>query len=329
MEALQNIFTYSLVHAALRMSTPITLAALAAVVSRQGGITNIGIEGTMLFGAYFGFVSAYISGSWVLGLVASVIVGLLVSLVIGVVHLRYKTHIFVIGFAMNMLALGSTRFLLQQMFGVSGALLVSNPVTLPVLRLSIAEGNPVTASLFSGYSLLEPLAPLLVLGVWYALYRTSAGLRLRSVGLNEPAAQTAGIDIHRAKMASILLSGVFAGIAGAHLSMGYSSMFVENMTNGRGFMALAAANFGGGNPFYAFLGCLVFGVSDSIAIRLQSTGIPAQFVLMIPYLVTVIVLTAAMIRSQKYSDTARIARKLTDEITASEIEQKQEEGRVS
>ena len=324
METLQNIFSYSLVHATLRMSAPITLATMAAVISRQGGITNIGIEGTMLFGAYFGFISAYLSGSWALGLAASVLAGLLASLVIGVVHLRYNTHIFVIGFAVNMLALGSTRFLLQEMFGVSGALLVNNSVTMPTLRLTIAEGSPVTASMFSGYSLFEPIAPLLVFAVWYALYRTAAGLRLRSVGLYELAAQTAGIDIRRTKMTSILLSGVFAGIAGAHLSMGYSAMFVENMTNGRGFMALAAANFGGGNPFYAFLGCLVFGFSDSVAIRLQSTGIPAQFVLMVPYLVTVIVLTGAMIRSMKHSDTARIARKLADEIASIE----QERGRA-
>jgi simple sugar transport system permease protein len=318
MTTLSNIVTYSLVHATLRMSTPVILATLAAVISRQGGITNIGIEGIMLFGAYFGFVSAWLSGNWLWGVAASVLTGIVVSAAIGIVHLKYNTHIFVIGFAMNMLALGGTRFLLQQMFNVSEALLVDKPVTLPILRLGLAEGNPVTASLFSGYSLFELLAPLLVLGVWYGLYRTAAGLRLRSVGLHEPAARSAGIDVYRAKMSVILLSGVFAGIAGAHLSMGYSSMFVENMTNGRGFMALAAANFGGGNPIYAFLGCLVFGLSDSIAIRLQSTGIPAQFVLMIPYLVTVAVLTSAMIGHLRRSDAARIARKLTEELQGKE-----------
>lgn len=315
MEALSSILTYSLFHATIRMSTPIALATMAAVVSRQGGITNIGIEGIMLFGSYFGFVGAYLSGSWLLGVLASVLAGLLASLIIGVVHLKYGTHIFVIGFAINMLALGATRFLLQQTFGVSGALLVDKPVTLPVVRLAAAEGNPVTASLFSGYSLFELLAPVLVFVVWYVLYRTAAGLRLRSVGLHVPAAQTAGIDVRRAKMGAILLSGVFAGMAGAHLSMGYSSMFVENMTNGRGFMALAAANFGGGNPLYAYLGCLVFGFSDSIAIRLQSTGIPAQFVLMIPYLVTVVVLTGAMLSHLRRSEATRIAAKLRAEIS--------------
>ena len=321
MEMLQSIFTWSLLHATVRMSTPIALAAMAAVVSRQGGITNIGIEGIMLFGSYFGFVSAWVSGSWVVGVAASILAGLLASLVIGIVHLKYDTHIFVIGFAVNMLALGSTRFLLQQTFKVSGALLVDRPVILPIVRVAAAEGNPVTAALFSGYSLFELLTPIFVFAVWYALYRTAAGLRLRSVGLHVPAAQTAGIDVRRAKMSAILLSGVFAGMAGAHLSMGYSSMFVENMTNGRGFMALAAANFGGGNPFYAWLGCLVFGFSDSIAIRLQSTGIPAQFVLMMPYLVTVAVLTAAMVGHLRRSETSRIAKKLIVEIS----EKKEEE----
>ena len=109
------------------------------VVSRQGGITNIGIEGIMLFGSYFGFVSAYLSGSWIVGVAASVLAGLLASLVIGVVHLKYDTHIFVIGFAVNMLALGSTRFLLQQTFKVSGALLVDKPVILPIVRVAAAD----------------------------------------------------------------------------------------------------------------------------------------------------------------------------------------------
>lgn len=319
MEILNSIFTWSLLHATLRTSTPIILATMAAVISRQGGITNIGIEGIMLFGAYFGFVSAQATGSWMIGVVASILVGLLASFVIGLVHLKYNTHIFVIGFAINMLAIALTRFLLQQTYGISGALLISNPVTLPSLRLAAAEQNPVTASLFSGYSLLEPLAPLLMLALWYVLYRTAAGLRLRSVGLHEPAAQTAGIDIRRMKMSALLLSGVFAGIAGAHLSMGYSSMFVENMTNGRGFMALAATNFGGGNPLYVLMGCLVFGLSDSIAIRLQSTGVPAQFVLMIPYLATVAILTGVMITHLRRSDTARIAKRLVRELKNPEV----------
>jgi len=164
----------------------------------------------------------------------------------------------------------------------------------------------VLSSLFSDYSILEPLAVVMVFVLWFILYKTTRGLRLRSVGLNEMAARTAGINVVRTKYLAIVLSGVFAGIAGAHLSMGYATMFVENMTNGRGFMALAAMNFGGGNPISALLGCLVFGFSDSLGSRLQSTGFPSQFILMIPYAVTVLVLTFAMISQQSKSSAKKI-----------------------
>lgn len=296
---ISDVLSYTLVHATLRSTTPILLATIAAVISKQANVINMGIEGIMLFGAYTGYVVGYFTRSWMIGVLTSILVGTVLGALVGCAPLRFKAHILVVGFAINMLALGMTRFMLQQIFGVSGALVLPDPVSIPTIHIAALEGNPVLSSLFSDYCFLEPVAILLVIAVWWVLYKTSIGLHLRSVGLNEPSAMTAGINIGRNKFVAITLSGMFAGLAGAYLSMGYSTMFVENMTNGRGYMALAAMNFGSGNPLFAMGGALIFGFMDSIGARLQSFGFPSQFVLMIPYVTTVVVLTIAMVSARR------------------------------
>lgn len=296
---LSDVLSYTLVHATLRSTTPILLATIAAVISKQANVINMGIEGIMLFGAYTGYVAGYFSGSWVVGVLAGMLVGVLLGMLVGCAHLRFRAHILVVGFAVNMLALGMTRFMLQQVFGVSGALVLPDPVSIPSIHIRALESSPVLSSLFSDYCILEPLSVLVVVGLWLVLYKTAVGLRLRSVGLNETSAMTAGISIERNRFVAITLSGLFAGLAGAYLSMGYSTMFVENMTSGRGYMALAAMNFGGGNPLFAMGGALIFGFMDSVGARLQSFGFPSQFVLMLPYLTTVLVLTIAMVNARR------------------------------
>lgn len=167
----------------------------------------------------------------------------------------------------------------------------------PIARVNLPflNDNPVLKSLFSGYTVTELLVIPLVVFLWFLLYKTVWGLRLRSVGLNEMAASTSGIDINKKKMAALLLSGACAGLAGAHLSLGYSCLFIENMSGGRGFMGMAAMQFGGGNPIWAAIGCLLFGASNSLANRLTPYGIPNQFVTMIPYVATILVLSFSVI----------------------------------
>lgn len=293
-ETISNVFNYTLIHATIRASTPIMIASIAAIVSKQADIFNIAIEGIMLFGAFTAMAVSFSFGSWILGLGASIIVGLLVAAIIGIAYIKYKGNIVVIGISINLLALAVTRFLLQNIYGVSGSLIAPGLKPLPRLNIAAFENNPVLKSLFSGYSLFEILGFVMVIVMWFVLYKTIWGLRLRSVGLYDQAAKTAGIDVNKKRFQAILLSGVFAGIAGAHLSLGYSTMFTENMTNGRGFMAIAAMNFGNGNPIGALMGCLIFGFSDSVGARLQSYGVPSQLILLIPYVVTVAVLGTAM-----------------------------------
>lgn len=296
---LSKIFDYSLIHATIRSATPILFAALSAIITQQADILNVGVEGIMLCGAFTAVAVSFFSGSWVLAILSAMLVGLIIAVIIGIAHLKYKADIFAVGMAINMLALAITRFLMIRIFNTSGSFYSKKIVPLPNLSFAILSKNKVIDSLFNNYSVFEIVGILLVFGLWYLLYRTVWGLRLRSVGLHPLAAKTAGIDVFKRKFEVILYSGLLGGLAGAYLSLGYSTLFAENMTNGRGFMGVAAMFFGGGNPILAWIGCLIFGLTDSIGSRLQAYGLASQFVLMIPYLATIIVLTISMIRKRK------------------------------
>ncbi len=306
---LSLVFNYTLVHATLRASTPILYATLTCILTQQADILNIGVEGIMLCGAFMAVTVSYFSGSWLLALAAAVLVGTAISAVMAVAHLRYKADIFVVGMAINMLALAVTRFLLQKVLGTSGSFYDKAIVPLPRIHLAFTDGNEILRSLFSDYSLFEPLGIVFVFLLWWLLYRTVWGLRLRSVGLNPLAAETAGIPVFRKKFEVMLYSGVVGGMAGAYLSLGYSRLFAENMTNGRGFMGVAAMFFGGGDPIRSWIGCLIFGFTDSVGSRLQSLGLPPQFILMIPYVATIAVLALALARKTANERRARSALK--------------------
>lgn len=295
LEVLSKVFTYTLFHDMIAASVPIVLACMCAVISRQVNIINIAAEGIIMFGCFFAVMVSYFTGSWLLGVITSVLLGVLISAFMGFAYLKYDVNIFVLGLCINLIGPACTRFLLQTVFNTSGNLVDSRIVPIARVNLPFMNDNPVLKSLFSGYTVTELLVIPLVVFLWFLLYKTVWGLRLRSVGLNEMAASTSGIDINKKKMAALLLSGACAGLAGAHLSLGYSCLFIENMSGGRGFMGMAAMQFGGGNPIWAAIGCLLFGASNSLANRLTPYGIPNQFVTMIPYVATILVLSFSVI----------------------------------
>lgn len=295
---LQNIFNYSLIHATIRASTPILYATLAAVITQQADILNVGIEGIMLTSAFTAVSVSYFTGSWLLAVLAAMLVGLAVAGIIGIAHLKYKGDVFAVGMTVNILALALTRFFLNYIFQTNGNFYSEKIVPIPK-NISIFVNNEILDSIFNNYFLFEIIGIALVFSLWYLLFRTIWGLRLRSVGAFPLAAETAGINAFRKKMEVILYSGLIGGLGGAHLSLGYSTMFVENMTNGRGFMGVAAMYFGQANPVIAWLGTLLFGLADSVGSRLQAYGIAPQFILMIPYITTVLVLAISLSRKIK------------------------------
>ena len=293
-ENLGKIFNLSLIYATFRASTPIIYAALCAAITQQANILNIGTEGIMLVGAFTAVAVSYFTGSWILGILAAMLGGALIAMIMAVSHIKYNSEICAIGMGVNLLAIALTKFMLQVFFHTSGSF--SNPsiVPIPKLHMTFLENVPVLNSLFNDWRFTEWFVILFIILLQFIFYKTVWGLRLRAVGQFPMAAETAGIQANTVKYQAMLISGLIGGLAGAHLSLGYSTQFVENMTNSRGFMGVAAMYFGGANPVLTAMGCLLFGFSDSVGARLQSYGIPAQFILMMPYIVTITVLAISM-----------------------------------
>lgn len=303
----QNIFNASLLYATWRSATPIIYAALCASITQQANILNIGTEGIMLMGAFTAVSTSYLTGSWILGVVAAMIAGMLMALIMAIGNLEFSADITAIGMAINMFAIAFTKFLLNSVLGKSGTF--SDPAIQPIPRINIPflDDNEMLNRLFNNWALTEWLVILLIVVLTYVLYKTVWGLRVRSVGQHEVAVTSVGINAKLIQYQVLLISGVVGGLAGAHLSLGYSNMFTENMTNQRGFMGVAAMFFGRAHPVRTVIGCLVFGFADSIGARLQAYGLPSQIVLMMPYIVTIIVLAISMINKKHQEDKVKSA----------------------
>lgn len=291
---IDKIFNMSLIYATFRSATPIIFAALCAAITQQANILNIGTEGIMLVGAFTAVGVSYLTGSWLLGIAAAMIAGAMIAMIMAVGHIKYNSEICAIGMGINMFAIAITKFLLNVIFKTNGSFSDPKIKAIPRLHLPFLDNVPVLGDLLNNWSITEWFAIVLIIVLYFFFYKTVWGLRLRAVGQFPEAAKTAGIKVNAVKYQAMLISGLIGGLAGAHLSLGYSTQFIENMTNNRGFMGVAAMYFGGANPILTALGCLLFGFADSIGARLQAYGIPSQFVLMMPYIVTVAVLALSM-----------------------------------
>ena len=273
-----ELFTVSLIWSTIRLATPLILAALGGLFSERSGVINIALEGMMLAGAFTAAAVTYSTGSPWVGLLAALGAGVAIASIHAVACIRYRADQVVVGTALNILMIGLPGFL-------SGAFFLSSGST---PQLAISQ--------------LIPRAPIvmafaLVPMTWYTLYRTPFGLRLRAVGENPEAADAAGIRVGQIRYIGVLVSGALAATGGAYLSIGQSSLFTRNMTSGRGFIALAALIFGKWRPVQTLLACLFFGFTEALTIQMQGVvklpsgaDIPVQFIQMVPYVLTIVVL---------------------------------------
>jgi len=299
---LSRIFTPSLIYATIRSATPILYAALCASITQQANILNIGTEGIMLMGAFFGVAISYLTGSWLLAVLVAMLSGAAMAMIIAVGHIRYQADNCAIGMGVNLFAVAMTKFLLNSVLGKNGTFTDPNLAGIPKLHLGFLSGSSFLNTVLNDWSITEWFVIVLILLVSFLFYKTAWGLRLRAVGRMQQAAQTAGINVNSMKYQAILIAGLIGGLAGAHLSLGYSKMFTESMTNGRGFMGVAAMYFGGANPLLTAVGCLVFGLADSVGARLQPFGVPSQVILLMPYVVVITVLAISLIIDKKRQD---------------------------
>jgi len=274
----------------IKMATPLVFAALAALMTRQAGMFNMGVEGMILCSALGAVTGAhYLGGVW-WGVLCGVGVGVLTGLIIAFAHLTGKTDLYLTCIAFNLAATGGTVFLMYLMTGekstTSGAF---RSYQVPNINIPIIKDIPVLGKILSGQSLLTYIAVLSIWFVWFLLKRTRVGLRIRSVGENPKAAESVGISVTRIGYISFLLCGLFAGLSGTFLSMSWVTFFMKNMVNGRGYIGLSAQNMANGQPVGSALVSLLFGATTSIATTLKSQStFPTEFLEMVPYLATII-----------------------------------------
>ncbi|HZK42266.1 MAG TPA: ABC transporter permease, partial [Clostridia bacterium] len=287
----QSVFKADFLFAVLRITAPILFATLGAVVAEKAGVVNIGLEGIMMITALFGFLFAYWTQSWLVGVLGAVVVGILLGLMMGFFSLKLKTDIILAGIAVNMLGGGGTIFLLNMFTGLRGNTgnLVSPNILIPTIRIPLIDKIPVLGEILSGHAVLTYLAFIFVLLMWIFLYKTPTGLNIRAVGENPDAASSVGVSVLKIKYIAIALSGALAGFGGAFMSMYYSQGWNSGMVAGRGFIALAAQAMGRGEPVGGMLSSLLFGLAQALRTKVSGLkGVSSYLVAMIPYLVTVL-----------------------------------------
>jgi general nucleoside transport system permease protein len=293
---LENIFNYTLIASTVRLATPLILAALGGLYSERSGVINIALEGLMLAGAFTAAVATFYTKNPWIGMMMAVFAGVAVASIHALATITFRADQVVSGTAINILFLGVPALLSGALFSSTGATpQLPREQTLPDIEIFNPDSSPALASIFNQKPIVY-LSFLLTLATIYILYQTRFGLRLRAVGENPEAADTAGVSVTRMRYAGVLISGALAGLGGAYLSIGQSSSYTRGMAGGRGYIALAALIFGKWDPIGAMLACLLFGFAEALSIRMQGTiNIPNQFIQMIPYALTIIVL-AGLIR---------------------------------
>lgn len=295
---LSRIISISLFATTLRMATPVLLATLGGIFSSQTGIFHVGLEGLLDIGAFFAVVGSVATGNPWMGLLYAIGACTIASLVFAFVHLELKANEIIVGLALNIFATGMTNYLLISILGATGYYQSPLLKGFKVVQIPVIKDIPILNELLSGHFPLVYIAFFLVIVVYLVLYRTPFGFHLRAVGEKVEAAEAIGINPKRIKYAGLLIAGVFCAMGGAFLSLSYLNLFSEGISSGRGWLALAAINFGLGRPIPGLIACLIFGFADALALRLQQFGLPSQIVLMLPYFVTLIVLTASAIRQE-------------------------------
>lgn len=284
-----DLFDQDLISSVLRALIPILLAALGGMLAERAGIFNIGLEGMLLVGTFSAVAASYFAQNWIVGVLAGMLAGALFSVILGYGAVYRGGDPIVLAIAMNILAVGVTSFLLVAIFKVQGVFQDPAIDGIPVWRIPGLADIPWIGPLFA-LTPLGYLALLLVPALWFMLFRSPLGLRLRGVGERPLAAATMGVDPKRYQFGAVLASGALAGLGGAQLALGNVVQFTEDMSSGRGWIAVVAVMLARAHPIGVLGAALLFGFADAIGFRLQSFGLPQQLTDAGPYVVTLLVL---------------------------------------
>lgn len=280
----------TLINSTLRMATPLIFAAIGGVFAERSGVMNLALEGIMLMGAFGGVLGSYYTSNMFLSVITAMLTGALLAWVLAYVCINHRANQVVVGTAINMLSTGLLGFLLLELWNQAGR----SPMVAKVnpIRLQFLKAIPILGDVLDGLDIFVYLALLLVPVANIILFKTQFGLRVRAVGEHPKGAETAGINVKLIRYVCVLISGILASIAGAYLSIGELGMFTNQMTAGRGFIAMAAMIFGKWSPYGAFKACLMFGAAEALQMVGQVLGwpIPKDLLIAFPYILTIVVL---------------------------------------
>jgi len=285
----------------IRMSTPLLTAAVGELVTEKSGVMNLGVEGTMLMGAWMGFLVAFKTNSLVLAILGAMATGAGMGLIMVFMAWTLKVDQTVTGLALNLFAAGASYFWYQVQFASFGRSASDLPTIqiLDNLKIPVLGSLPVVGEVFFDQKVLTYIAFLLVPAVWYFLYRTKYGLRIRAAGENPRAVDMKGLSVGQLQYAAVIFGGMLAGLAGAFLTVGSSNRFVQNISAGRGWLAIVIVIAGNWTPGRILLATLVFAFLDALQLQLQGIGIqvPYEILLALPYLLAIVALAVSRTRA--------------------------------
>ena len=301
-----DIITPDLFASALRIATPLALAAMGGTICERSGVVNIALEGIMLTGAFFGTATVLATNSPWLGVLVAILAGMAIAAVHAFASINLRTDQVVSGTAINLLALGVTGFMMEVWYGHPGS--TENIAVLrPIFGFDSPGGGLIAEvwrwinGVFLSHTPIVYLTIIIAILAQWAMFHTKWGLRLRALGEHPRAVATVGVNVYRGRWVAVLMSGALGGLAGANLTIEQVGSFTENMTNGRGFIALAANIFGHWTPVGSYLASLLFGFADALQIKMQILrgviDIPPQLFYMVPYVLTVVVLAGVIGRA--------------------------------
>ena len=283
-------FLTSLLFSTIRLSTPLIFSSMGGLITRKSGSNNIALEGTMLISAMAGAVFSAYAQNLFIGLLGAMMSGLLISVFMGFMSLKMSADMTLTGISINRLADGLTIFIIFLLVGDKGTTIKLPSLTFPTVNIPIIQDIPFLGSVISGHNLLTYVAFLVVVAVWFLIYKTPLGLQIRAVGESEKAAESVGINVIGIKILAFALTGAICSLGGAYMSMGYLSWFSASMIAGRGFIGMSAMNLSNARPFRTMFIAIMFAFVDALAMTLQTLNLPAEPLQMLPYLITIIAL---------------------------------------
>lgn len=282
------LFLTSMLAAGIRMGVPIAFAGIGVVIAEKSGVLNIGCEGEMLMGSFATFSVTYYTKNMFLGIISGGVAGLLTALIIAFLSVSRKQDQSVVGIVVNIFAAGFTSFIYRVLFGTNGSALSID--TMGTVKIPLLGDIPYIGDIFFNQTILYYLLIVVAVASWYIMTKLKVGLQLRAVGENPRAAQACGINVIRYRYVSMLCAGFLSGIGGSYLVIAIMGKFVEDISAGRGFIAMAVSALCHWNTIFALIASFVFGIAQGLQMRLQAYGIeiPYQFLLMLPYVLTIL-----------------------------------------